>query len=174
MSVDLGILAIRILFGLSIAAHGSQKLFGWFGGYGLKGTGGFFEQQLGFRPGVAFAAAAGLSEMGGGILLTLGFFTPFGASAVLAAMLVAIVSVHLKNGFFAMSNGFELPFLYAASAVGLGLSGPGAYSLDSWLNLTFLNQPYLPEAVLVLAAIGAAVTLASRRQAQSQVSAARG
>src|SRR5579871_1599798 len=133
MSVDLGILAIRILFGLSIAAHGSQKLFGWFGGYGLKGTGGFFE-QLGFRPGVPFAATAGLSEMGGGILLALGFFTPFGAAAVLSAMLVAIVSVHLKNGFFAMSNGFELPFLYAATAVGLGLSGAGAYSLDSWLN----------------------------------------
>ena len=173
MSVDVGILAIRILFGLSIAAHGSQKLFGWFGGYGLRGTGGFFEQQLGFRPGVAFAAAAGLSEMGGGILIAFGFFTPFGAAAVLSAMLVAIVSVHLKNGFFA-SNGFELPFLYAASAVGLGLSGPGAYSLDSWLNLTFLNQPYLPGDLLIFAAIGAGVTLASRRQVQSQDSPARG
>ena len=98
MSVDLGILLIRVLFGVAIAAHGAQKVFGWSGGYGLKRTGGFFE-TLGFRPGVAFAAAAGLSEFGGGILLTLGFFTPVGAAAVLAAMVVAIVSVHLKNGF---------------------------------------------------------------------------
>jgi putative oxidoreductase len=173
MSVDLGILAIRTVFGLAIAAHGAQKLFGWFGGYGLKGTGGFFE-QLGFRPGVPFAAAAGLSEMGGGILLTLGFFTPFGSAAVLSAMLVAIVSVHLKNGFFAMSNGFELPFLYAAAAAGLGFSGPGAYSLDTWFGLTFLNEPYVVSGVLAAAVIGAAVTLASRRQVQAEASAARG
>src|SRR4051812_34834683 len=111
MSADLGILIIRVLFGVAIAAHGAQKLFGWFGGYGLKGTGGFFE-QLGFRPGVAFAAAAGLSEFGGGFSLALGLFTPFGAAAVFSAMLVAGVSVHLKNGFFSMSNGIELPFLY--------------------------------------------------------------
>src|SRR5580693_4252107 len=104
MLVDTGILLIRGLFGIAIAAHGAQKVFGWFGGYGLKGTGGFFE-RLGFRPGVPFAAAAGLSEVGGGVLLTLGLFTPFGAAAVLAAMLVAIVSVHLKNGFFTMNNG---------------------------------------------------------------------
>src|SRR2546423_15421712 len=104
MSVDLGILAIRTVFGLAIAAHGAQKLFGWFGGYGLKATGGFFE-QLGFRPGVPFAATAGLSETGGGILLALGFFTPFWSAAVLAAMLVAVFSVHVRNGFFAIGNG---------------------------------------------------------------------
>ena len=174
MSVDLGILAIRAVFGLAIAAHGAQKLFGWFGGYGLKGTGGFFEQQLGFRPGVVFAAAAGLSELGGGILLTLGCFTPFGSAAVLATMLVAIVSVHFKNGFFAVANGFELPFLYAAAAVGLGFSGPGAYSLDSWLGLTLFNEPYVVGGVLAAAVVGAAVMLASRRQVQAQASVARG
>jgi putative oxidoreductase len=173
MSVDLGILAIRSLFGLAMAAHGAQKLFGWFGGYGLNGTGGFFE-QLGFRPGVPFAAAAGLSEVGGGILLTLGFLTPFGSAAVLTSMLVAIVSVHLKNGFFAMSNGFELPFLYAVSAVGIGFSGAGAYSLDSWFDLTFLNEPYLVAGVLAAAVIGAAVTLGSRRPLPAQASVAQG
>jgi len=173
MSIDFGLLVIRILFGMPIATHGAQKLFGWFGGYGLKGTGGFFEAQLGFRPGVPFAAAAGLSEMGGGILLTLGLLTPFGSAAVLSAMLVAIVSVHIKNGFFAMANGFELPFLYAASAVGLAFSGPGAYSFDSWLGLTFLNEGYLVEAILVLAVLGAAATLASRRQVEEQASAVR-
>jgi len=171
MSVDLGILSIRALFGVAIAAHGAQKVFGWFGGYGLKGTGGCFE-TLGFRPGVAFAAAAGLSEVGGGILLTLGLFTPFGAAAVLAAMVVAIVSVHLKNGFFAMSNGIELPFLYAASALGLAFSGAGAFSLDALLGLTFLSEPSNVEGILVLAVLGAAATLALRRPDQKQASAA--
>jgi putative oxidoreductase len=164
MSVDLGILVIRVLFGVALAAHGAQKLFGWFGGYGLKGTGGFFE-QLGFRPGVPFAAAAGSSEFGGGVLLALGLFTPFGAAAVLSAMLVAIVSVHLKNGFFAMGNGFELPFLYAVAAFGLAFTGAGAFSLDNVLGLTFLTQPYLVAGVLVLAVIGSAITLGSRRPA---------
>jgi putative oxidoreductase len=171
MSVDLGILLIRVLFGVAIAAHGAQKVLGWFGGYGLKGTGGFFE-TLGFRPGVAFAAAAGLSEVGGGVLLTLGLFTPFGAGAVLAAMVVAIVSVHLKNGFFAMSNGIELPFLYAAAALGLAFSGAGAFSLDALLGLTFLGEPSYVEGILVLAGLGAAATLAVRRQDHKQASAA--
>ena len=113
--MDIGILIIRVFFGLAIAGHGAQKLFGWFGGFGIKGTGGFFE-DIGFRPGVPFATAAGLSEMGGGVLLTVGLLTPFGAAAVLSAMLVAMVSVHLKNGFFATGNGIELPFLYAVAA----------------------------------------------------------
>src|SRR5207249_10593347 len=170
MSFDVGILVIRVLFGVAIAGHGAQKLFGWFGGYGLKGTGGFFE-GLGFRPGVAFAAAAGFSELGGGILLTLGLFTPFGAAAVLAAMLVAIVSVHLKNGFFAMVNGIELPFLYAVSALGVAFTGAGAFSLDALFGLTFLSQPYLVDGIVALAVIGAAVTVVLRRQAQGASSA---
>ena len=82
----------------------------------------------------------------------------------LGAMLVAMVSVHVKNGFFAMGNGIELPFLYAVAAVGVAFSGAGIFSLDASLGLTFLREPYLVEGILVLAAIGAAVTLASRRQ----------
>src|SRR5712691_2783082 len=124
MFMDIGILIIRVFFGLAIAGHGAQKLFGWFGGYGIKQTGGFFE-TIGFRPGAAFATAAGLSEMGGGVSLAFGLFTPFGAAAVLSAMLVAMVSVHVKNGFFAMGNGIELPFLYAVAAVGVAFSGAG-------------------------------------------------
>src|SRR5258705_9545849 len=106
---DVGILVIRVLFGVAIAAHGAQKLFGWFGGYGLKGTGGFFE-GLGVRPGVAFAAGAGVSGFGGGVSLALGLFTPFRAAAVLAALLAALVGVHLKNGFFPIANGSEFSF----------------------------------------------------------------
>lgn len=164
--MDTGILIIRVFFGLAMAAHGAQKLLGWFGGYGIKATGGFFE-TIGFRPGAAFATAAGLSEMGGGVSLTLGLFTPFGAAAVLSAMLVAMVSVHLKNGFFAGGNGIELPFLYAVAAVGIAFTGPGAISLDRLLGLNFLVEPYVITILLVLAACGAAVTLSMRHGSAS-------
>jgi putative oxidoreductase len=160
--MDAGIFVIRVLFGLAIASHGVQKLSSWFGGYGIRKTGGFFE-TLGFRPGAAFATAAGMSEMGGGLLITVGLFTPIGAAAVLSAMLVAIFSVHVKNGFFASGNGIELPFLYAAAAVGIALRGGGAISLDGLLGFNYLAQPFVVTALLVIAAFGSAVTLSARR-----------
>jgi len=159
--MDIGILIIRVLFGLAMTSHGAHKLFGWFGGYGIKGTGGFFE-TIGFRPGALFATAAGLSEMGGGLLLTLGLFTPFGSAAVLSAMLVAMVSVHLKNGFFATNNGIELPFFYAVAAVAIAFSGGGAFSFDALLGLQFFHEAYVVTGALVLAIVGAFVTLSLR------------
>jgi putative oxidoreductase len=159
--MDTAILFIRLMFGLAMAAHGAQKLFGWFGGHGIKGTGGFFE-AIGFRPGVPFAIAAGMSEFGGGLLLAAGLLTPFGSAAVLSAMLVAMFSVHLKNGFFAMSNGIELPFLYAVAAVAVSWNGAGAYSLDSLLGLDLLVPSYGASGLLVLAALGAFGTLSLR------------
>jgi putative oxidoreductase len=97
--MDIGLLILRLVAGLTLAAHGAQKLFGWFGGYGLAGTGGFF-QSLGFRPGKLHAVAAGLAEFSGGLLLALGLLTPLGALLVLAVMLTAMVSVHGSKGFF--------------------------------------------------------------------------
>ena len=164
--MDTGILIIRMFFGLAMASHGAQKLFGWFGGYGIKQTGGFFE-TLGFRPGAAFAAAAGLSELGGGLLLATGLFTPVGAAAVLSSMIVAMASVHVKNGFFAMENGIELPFLYAVAALGIAITGGGAYSVDRMLGLSFLLEPYVIVSVLVLAVCGSAATLAMRHSVAS-------
>jgi putative oxidoreductase len=162
MIMDTGMFIVRVVFGLAIASHGAQKLFSWFGGYGIRKTGGFFE-TLGFRPGAAFATAAGLSEMGGGLLMVVGLFTPIGAAAVLSAMLVAMFSVHVKNGFFAAGNGIELPFLYAVAAVGIALTGGGAISLDGLLGLNSLFNPYVVSSLLVLAAFGSAVTLSARR-----------
>jgi len=160
--MDSGIFIIRVMFGLAIASHGAQKLSSWFGGYGIRKTGGFFE-ALGFRPGTLFATAAGLSEMGGGLLIAVGLFTPVGAAAVLSAMLVAMFSVHVKNGFFAANNGIELPFLYAVAAVGIALAGPGAISIDSMLGFNSLFTPYVVAGLLVIAAFGSAVTLSARR-----------
>ena len=160
--MDSGIFIIRVMFGLAIASHGAQKLSSWFGGYGIRKTGGFFE-ALGFRPGTLFATAAGLSEMGGGLLIAVGLFTPVGAAAVLSAMLVAMFSVHVKNGFFAANNGIELPFLYAVAAVGIALAGPGPISLDALLGMNSLFTPYVVAGLLVIAAFGSAVTLSARR-----------
>ena len=170
MFVDSGILLVRLLFGVAIAAHGSQKLFGWFGGYGLKGTGGFIE-TLGFRPGVVFAAMTGLSEFVGGLLLAVGLFTPLGAAIVLGTMIVAMVSVHLKNGFFAASNGIEMPFLYAAAALGLVFTGAGAYSLDNVLDVTFFSAPYVVGTLLVLTIVSTGVILGLRTYDQPQTTA---
>ena len=103
--MSVGLLILRLVVGLTLAAHGAQKLLGWFGGYGIAGTAQFFEEQLGFRPGRLHAVQAGLAEMLGGLFLAAGFLTPAAAAAVVAVMLVAAVSVHLKAGYFAHTGG---------------------------------------------------------------------
>ncbi len=169
-TVSAGLLVARLALGLAMAAHGSQKLLGWFGGYGLKGTGGFFE-GLGFRPGVAFAAAASLSEVTGGLLVALGFLGPIGPAIIIGVMIVAAVTVHLKNGFFAASNGFEVAYLYAAGAAALLLTGPGAYSVDALLGIESLWTPAVVWGVLAAGIIGGFANLLLRRTASAPVAA---
>lgn len=134
--METGLLIIRVVVGLSLAAHGAQKLFGAFGGYGIAGTGGFFE-SLGLRPGKLFATIAGLGETGGGLGLALGLLTPFAAAAIVATMLVAIVKVHFEKGFFGQNGGYEYPLVLGAVAVGLAFTGPGSFSLDAVFGLPF-------------------------------------
>jgi putative oxidoreductase len=161
--MDEGLLVVRVAMGLLMAAHGAQKLFGWFGGYGLDGTGGFFE-GLGFKPGRFFAAAAGGSEVASGLLLAVGLFTPLAAAVMLSVMIVAAVSVHVQHGLFAATNGIEVPLLYAIGAVALALTGPGAYSLDAATGLSALWTPSVVAGSLALGIIGAVGNLALRRQ----------
>ncbi|MDQ6801040.1 MAG: DoxX family protein [Acidobacteriota bacterium] len=144
-----------------MAAHGSQKLFGWFGGYGIAGTGGFFE-TIGFRPGKLFATLAGLSEFGGGLLLALGFLGPIGPALVLSVMIVAAVTAHWGKGLFATSGGIEVPLLYASAASGLALTGPGRYSVDALVGLA-TTEP-LALIALGIGVIGAFANLALRRK----------
>lgn len=160
--MDQGILIARLVIGLIMAAHGAQKAFGWFGGYGLAGTGAFFE-NLGFKPGRLFAAAAAYGEIVSGLLIAAGFLGPIGPALLLSVMVVAAVSVHWTHGFFAQSNGIELPLLYAIVGVTLALTGPGRYSLDALLGLGWLSSPQIVWSALGAAALGAAGNLAVRR-----------
>src|SRR5438477_7058753 len=143
--MDQGLLLARLVIGLLMAAHGTQKLFGWFGGYGLDGTGGFFE-TLGFRPGRFFAATASLGELAGGILVAAGFLGPIGPALMLAVMIVAAVSVHWGH-LFATNNGIEVPLLYGTAATALALIGPGAYSLGALLGIGSIRTPVVKWAV---------------------------
>jgi putative oxidoreductase len=165
-----GLLIARLILGTLIAAHGSQKLFGWLGGYGLAGTGGFFE-QLGFRPGRAFAAAASVSEIAAGVLLVLGFLGPIGPALLVSVMIVAAVSVHWGHGLFAATNGIEVPLLYATGGLTLALTGPGAYSLDALLGLDRLWSPGPEWAAIGAGVLAGVVNLAARRPAASVVKA---
>ncbi|WP_170006195.1 DoxX family protein [Bacillus fonticola] len=127
-----GLLVIRLVVGLSFAAHGAQKLFGWFGGHGLKGTGGFFD-SIGIKPGYAMALIAGLGEFIGGILFAVGLLTPLAGILIAATMVVAIAKVHGQNGFWATQNGYENNLILLVVALGVALVGPGAFALDSLL-----------------------------------------
>ena len=159
--MDIALLLVRLI-GLGMAAHGAQKLFGWFGGYGVAGTGGWLE-SIGFRPGKLFAVAAGVSEFGGGLLLALGLGGPLGSLLVIAAMVVAI-AYHAPGGFFAAKGGYETALLYVVIAFGLAFTGFGAFSLDAVLGLTGLSSPATAWGAVVLGVIGGIANLAVRRK----------
>jgi putative oxidoreductase len=159
---DLGLLALRLGAGSVLFAHGAQKLFGWFGGGGLDATAGAME-HMGFRPGKSAALAAGLGEAGGGALLALGFATPAAGAAAAGAMAGA-VAVHAPAGFFAMSGGFEHPAFLGWTAAGLGLAGPGRYSLDA-VTGHCLDRPWVIASAFAAAVASAAAVVAVRQRA---------
>jgi putative oxidoreductase len=170
VTLSSGLLVARLALGLLMVGHGTQKLFGWFGGYGLTGTGGFLE-TLGFRPGRAFAAAASLTEITSGLLLALGFLGPVGPALMISVMIVAAISVHWQNGLFATSNGIELPLLYGVVALTIALTGPGLFSVDAALGLTPLWTPGIVWAAIALGVVGGIVNLALRRPADQHATA---
>jgi putative oxidoreductase len=168
VALSAGLLVARLAFGLTLSAHGAQKLFGWFGGYGLQATSAFLA-QLGFRPPRLFATVAALTEVVGGLLMAVGLLGPVGSALMLSIMIVAAVTVHWGKGFFATTNGIELPLLYGAVALVLAFTGPGIFSLDALLGLEELWSPALAAVVLVLGVIGSIGNLAARRPTSASV-----
>jgi putative oxidoreductase len=126
-------LALRVPVGIIFAAHGAQKLFGWFGGYGLAGTGAWMD-SIGLTPGVVMAFLAGAVEFFGGVALILGLLTRPAAAALAFAMLVAIFSVHFENGLFMSNNGYEFGLALLAASVSLLFSGAGKVSVDALIS----------------------------------------
>ena len=124
---------IRVAAGLLLVPHGAQKLFGWFGGYGIEGTGQFMA-SLGFEPGALFAVLVCAAEFFGGLMLAAGLLTRPAAALVAAVMGVAVIQVHWGAGFFWTEGGFEYPLLWGLIAVALVLRGGGRYSADAWIG----------------------------------------
>ena len=160
-TADVGLLALRLGVGGALAAHGAQKLFGWFGGYGPGGTGQFLA-SLGFPgEGKTNAILSGLAEFGGGALLALGLGTGPAGAAVTGNMIVAS-STHAPNGFFNTAGGYELPATFGLVGTVLALTGPGKFSLDR-ASGDVLNRPWMTALGLVSAIAAAAYLVSARR-----------
>ena len=137
--LGLDTLPVRIGAGVIFTAHGAQKLFGWFGGYGLEGTAGWME-SIGLAPGTLMAALAGGAEFFGGLLLIAGLLVRPTAVVLAVTMLVAIITVHLQNGLFMSNGGYEFGLALLVISVGLSIRGAGSLSIDNLLQNKFTNQ----------------------------------
>ncbi|MEU9169170.1 DoxX family membrane protein [Streptomyces sp. NPDC048420] len=156
---DLGLLLLRLGTGGVLAAHGAQKLLGWFGGGGIEGTGQFME-SVGYAPGRASATAAGLAEAGGGTLLALGLATPAAGAAAAGAMAGAS-AVHAPNGFFNQGGGYEYAATLGLTAAGLAVTGPGRLSLDHALGHT-VNRGWMVPVALAVTGLATAAVVGAR------------
>jgi putative oxidoreductase len=163
--MNIGLLLLRLTVGVTFVAHGSQKLFGWFGGPGLNATGQFFT-MIGFPAGRRHALMAGLAETVGGLLLALGFFTPLAAAAIISVMLAAVFSVHIQKGFFAQNGGYEHNLVLAASALTLAFTGPGSLSIDALLKYRYSGL-FWGLAALIIGVLGGVVPLFERKAASA-------
>lgn len=165
--MNIGLLILRLVLGLLLIGHGSQKLFGTSGGPGISGAGKYFD-SIGFRPGKFMAIVAGSSELGAGVLLILGLLTPLASAAIIGTLVVAS-SVHWKSGLWAQKGGYELALFYATGASALAFTGPGTYSLDHSLGLdNFAGNTWGTAAVVVGVLFGLVIIVRGRRILQAE------
>ena len=165
--MELGLFVLRVVVGLLFVGHGAQKLFGLFGGHGLAGTAGFFEQGLGLHPGKVHATGAGAAEFLGGLLLVLGFLTPFGSLMLIATMTVAIITVHWAKGVWLTEGGYEYNLVLMAVAFAVAGAGPGNWSLDHGLGLDLSGTGWALIALAVGVAGGAGTWFAGKALGRS-------
>jgi putative oxidoreductase len=145
IAMDFALLILRIVVGLYVAAHGAQKLFGWFNGPGIKGAEGFLGGMLGFRPAAFWTYAVSLAEFGGGLLMVVGLFNPIGPIAIIAGQATATLVVHWAKGPWGAEGGYEQTLTNIAVAAAVAFAGAGRYSLDrlfgisipAWFSVTF-------------------------------------
>jgi putative oxidoreductase len=169
--IDVGLLFLRLVLGLTFFAHGAQKLFGWFGGHGMKGTTGMMT-KMGVKPPELWALVTGLSEFLGGLGIAFGLLTPLAAALIVGVMIVAILRVHAPKGFFNTGGGIEFPLMNSAAATCIGFAGPGFYSLDHALSISYpIAQAFLAAVAVVI--LGVLISLLTgvefaRRQAQQK------
>jgi putative oxidoreductase len=164
--MGIGLLLLRLTLGFIFVAHGTQKLFGWFGGPGFDAIGQFFE-ALGFVPGRRHALMACLAETAGGLCLALGFLTPIAAAFLLSVMLVASVAVHLEKGFFVQNGGYEFGLVLGLGTLSLAFTGPGSLSLDELFGYA-MSGTFWGVGALVVGLLGGAIQLVLRRRAPQQ------
>ncbi|HET7376770.1 MAG TPA: DoxX family protein [Anaerolineae bacterium] len=157
MLPQIGLLILRVTIGLLFAAHGAQKLFGWFGGSGIDGHANLLA-SMGLQPSRLWAAINALAEFGGGLLMVLGILTPVAAAVLIAAMVMAIIKVHWPRGFWNKDGGYEFPLTLIAATMMIGLAGPGAGALNPAV-FAKLPQLQLFEVSLVISLIGVAIGL---------------
>jgi len=161
---DIALLLFRLGVGGTLAAHGTQKLFGWFGGGGLEGTAAGM-QAMGFVPPKASAVLAGVGETAGGLALAAGLATPLGGAAA-ASTMAAAGAVHHPAGFFATEGGFEYTGILALAGAAVAISGPGRFSLDHLLG-DRLNRPWMSAVALTVLGAASAAVIARRNRAMA-------
>jgi putative oxidoreductase len=159
-AMDLSLLILQLGVGLVFAAHGAQKVFGWWGGPGLAGWEGAMN-HMGFRPARLFALVSALIELIGGLFLAAGLLTPLAAAALVAQSVVIIGHVHLTNGFFNQRSGIEFPLLLGIGTAAVGLGGPSAVSLDAALGISL--DPAARVVLLGLGLVAGLIALAIPR-----------
>jgi putative oxidoreductase len=171
--MNVAVLVLRVVVGGLFIGHGSQKLFGWFGGHGPKGTASFFE-NLGLRPALPFALLAGTSELVGGLLLGFGLFVPVAALLLVAVMTTATAAVHWRNGLWVTAGGFEYPLVLGSVAFAVAAIGPGSISLDDAFGIDWSGLGLAVAAALIgclggliVVALGRFARRTTRRQPQA-------
>jgi len=157
---DLGLLVLRVGVGLTFAAHGAQKAFGWWEGAGIDGWQAALD-RMGFRPTAAWAAVSIGAELIGGLMLAMGFLTPLAGMFLIGQAVVIIIKAHLPRGFWSTKGGYEFPLALAAGTVAIVFAGPGALSVDGLLGLTFAD--WLRPALIGIGLVGGLAALASAR-----------